>query len=120
MEIRSLGYVGLQGSDPKAWLHFANRGGGLMPARVAPGEDWGMPGLPGMPSASAPSGGSGVASDGSVYLKMDDWQWRVALHPGPGPGLRYLGFELRGPAELSAAAAELEARGIAVAWASEE
>jgi 3,4-dihydroxy-9,10-secoandrosta-1,3,5(10)-triene-9,17-dione 4,5-dioxygenase len=45
---------------------------------------------------------------------MDDWQWRVALHPGDGPGVRYLGFELRGPAELAAAVSELEAKRIAV------
>lgn len=111
MEIRQLGYVGLQGADPKAWLDFATRVVGLMPARVVPGEAWGMPGQPGQ--APPPSGGSGVAADGSVFLKMDDWQWRVALHPGDGPGLRYLGFEVRGPGELDAAVAELEGRGLA-------
>jgi 3,4-dihydroxy-9,10-secoandrosta-1,3,5(10)-triene-9,17-dione 4,5-dioxygenase len=111
MEIRQLGYLGLQASDPKAWLDFATRVCGLMPARVLPGEAWGMPG---QPAGSPPSAGSGIASDGSVYLKLDDWQWRVALHPAEGPGLRYLGFELRGPEELDAAVAELEARGVAV------
>ena len=113
MEIRQLGYVGLQGADPKAWLDFATRIVGLMPARVVPGENWGMPGAP-----ETPSGGSGVAADGSVFMKMDDWQWRVALHPGGGPGVRYLGFELRGPAELAAAVAELEAKRVAVTWAT--
>ena len=113
MEIRQLGYVGLQGADPKAWLDFATRIVGLMPARVVPGENWGIPGAP-----DTPSGGSGVAADGSVFLKMDDWQWRVALHPGGGPGLRYLGFELRGPAELAAAVAELETKSVAVTWAT--
>src|SRR5215470_18016131 len=117
MEIRQLGYVGLQGSDPKAWLDFATRIVGLQPARVLPGESWG---LPGQPNPGAPSSGSGVAPDGTVFLKMDDWQWRVALHPGDGPGLRYLGFELRGPTELAAAVAELGARGIPVSWASEQ
>jgi 2,3-dihydroxybiphenyl 1,2-dioxygenase len=75
-----------------------------------PGEAWGMPGR----TSPASSAGSGVASDGSVFLKMDDWQWRVAFHPAERPGLRYLGFELRGPAELAAAVAELEAKGVAV------
>ena len=116
MEIRQLGYVGLQGADPKAWLDFATRIVGLMPARVVPGEPWGMPGQPGR--ATPASGGSGVAADGSVFLKMDDWQWRVALHPGPGPGLRYLGLELRGPQELDAAEAELLARGLTVTRAT--
>lgn len=117
MEIRQLGYVGLSGSDPKAWLDFATRILGLQPARVLPGETWG---LPGMPNPGAPSGGSGVAPDGSVYLKMDDWQWRVALHPGDGPGVRYLGFELRGPDELAAAVSELAAKGVAATPATPE
>ncbi len=54
MEIRQLGYVGLEGPDPKAWLDFATRVGGLMPARVVPGEAWG-PALPGLPR-SGPTG----------------------------------------------------------------
>jgi len=116
MQIRQLGYVGLEASDPKAWLDFATRVCGLMPARVLPGEAWGMPG---QPRVAAPSGGSGVAPDGSVFLKMDDWQWRVALHPAERPGLRYLGLELRGPVELDTAVSELEAQGIAVARASD-
>jgi 3,4-dihydroxy-9,10-secoandrosta-1,3,5(10)-triene-9,17-dione 4,5-dioxygenase len=120
MEIRQLGYLGLQGSDPKAWLDFATRICGLMPARVVPGEPWGMPGLPGLPGAGPAAGGSGIAADGTVFLKMDDWQWRVALHPAEAPGLRYLGLELRGPAELAAAEAELAARGLAVARATPE
>ena len=115
MEIRQLGYVGLEGPDPKGWLDFATRVCGLMPARLVPGETWAAPGLP---AAGAASGGSGVAADGSVYLKLDEWQWRVALHPAAAPGLRYLGLELRGPAELAAAAAELEARGLAVTRAT--
>jgi 3,4-dihydroxy-9,10-secoandrosta-1,3,5(10)-triene-9,17-dione 4,5-dioxygenase len=121
MEIRQLGYVGLQGPDPKAWLDFATRVCGLMPARAVPGEPWSGPGIgpPGPGAGAGPaSGGSGVAPDGAVYLKLDDWQWRVAVHPGASPGLRYLGLELRGPAELEAAVAELEARGLAVARAT--
>jgi 3,4-dihydroxy-9,10-secoandrosta-1,3,5(10)-triene-9,17-dione 4,5-dioxygenase len=117
MKIRGLGYVGLQGPDPKAWLDFATRVCGLMPARRVPGEPWGMPGAP---PAGAPSGGSGLAADGSAYLKMDDWQWRLAVHPDPRPGLRYLGLELRGPAELAEAARELAAAGVAVRRATPE
>jgi 3,4-dihydroxy-9,10-secoandrosta-1,3,5(10)-triene-9,17-dione 4,5-dioxygenase len=117
MEIRQLGYLGLEGPDPKAWLDFATRVCGLEPARVVPGEAWGVLG---QPAPATASGGSGVAADGSVFLKMDDWQWRVALHPGARPGLRYLGFELRGAAELATAVAELEAKGLAVAHATSE
>ena len=56
MEIRQLGYVGLQGSDPKAWLDFATRIVGLQPARVLPGETWGMPGMPKLSPGSTRAG----------------------------------------------------------------
>jgi 3,4-dihydroxy-9,10-secoandrosta-1,3,5(10)-triene-9,17-dione 4,5-dioxygenase len=115
MQIRQLGYMGLQAPDPKAWLDFATRVVGLMPARVLPGEPWGMPGQPG---SGPPSGGSGVATDGSVFLKVDDWQWRVAVYADATPGIRYLGFEVAGPAELDAAVAELGQRGLAVTRAT--
>jgi 3,4-dihydroxy-9,10-secoandrosta-1,3,5(10)-triene-9,17-dione 4,5-dioxygenase len=117
MQIRQLGYVGLKGPDPKAWLDFATRVVGLMPARALPGEAWSVPGQQGPGPAS---GGSGIAPDGSVFLKADDWQWRVAFHPDAAPGLRYLGFELAGPTELDAALAELAARGISAARATPE
>ncbi|MAG29397.1 MAG: glyoxalase [Deltaproteobacteria bacterium] len=113
MDIRGLGYVGLQGPEPKAWLDFATNVCGLMPARKVPGEAWGLPGV------DAGTAGTGVAADGSVYLKMDDWQWRIAVHPDERPGLRYLGLEVRGPEELEGAAAELEGAGQAAEWASE-
>src|SRR5262245_66486730 len=91
-----------------------------MPARGVRGGAWGMPGLPGLPGGGPAAGGSGVATDGSVFLKMDEWQWRVAFHPGAATGLRYLGLEVRGPAELAAAEAELAARGLSVARATAE
>ena len=58
MEIRQLGYVGLQGADPKAWLDFATRILGLQPARVLPGESWGMPGMPQVSPGSTRAGWS--------------------------------------------------------------
>ena len=111
MQIRGLGYVGLQGPEPKEWLDFATNVCGLMPARAVPGEEWGMPGTD---APGPPSGGSGVAPDGSVFLKMDDWQWRIAVHPAPRPGLRYLGLEVRGPEELEQAAREIGEAGLSV------
>lgn len=109
MKVRALGYVGIGVPDPAACLDYATRILGLMPARACPGEEWGMPAVPG----SAPaSGGSGIAADGSVYLKMDDWQWRIGVHPCAGrAGLLYLGFELASALELEQAVAELCAAG---------
>jgi 3,4-dihydroxy-9,10-secoandrosta-1,3,5(10)-triene-9,17-dione 4,5-dioxygenase len=107
MNIRGLGYVGFACPEPKAWLSYGTEVLGLMPARAVPGEGWGEPGKPG---SMPPSGRSGIAPDGSVYLKLDDWQWRIAVHPGE-PGLRYLGLELGSQQELGAALAELAAAG---------
>ncbi len=90
---RGLGYVGLAAPDPKAWRDFATRVCGLMPAPILPGPR--SAGVP-EPNPSA----EGIAADGSAFLKLDERQWRIAVHPsgspdGPeGPGLRYLGFEL--------------------------
>jgi 3,4-dihydroxy-9,10-secoandrosta-1,3,5(10)-triene-9,17-dione 4,5-dioxygenase len=104
MELRGLGYLGVAAADPREWLRFGTQVCGLMPARILPGEP------PPPPGAPLPEHG-GVAKDGSVYLKMDDRQWRLAVHPGE-PGLRYLGFELAGRPALDAALAALRARGV--------
>lgn len=109
MRIKSLGYLGVNVTDPKQWLSFATDVVGAMPARAVPGEAWGMAGQEN-PTGPA-SAGSGVAEDGSVYIKLDEWQWRVAAHPDSQPGIRYIGFEVHDQLQLEAAAAELEAAG---------
>lgn len=109
MKICALGYIGIGVPDPRACLDYATSVLGLMPARACPGEDWGMPAVPGSGPASA---GSGIAADGSVYLKMDEWQWRIGVHPRAGrAGLMYLGLEVAGALELEQALAELRAAG---------
>lgn len=109
MKIRSLGYVGFGAPDPKVWLDYATDILGLMPARVCAGENWGIPAIPGSGPAS---GGSGVADDGTVYLKSDDWQWRIAVHKHDSNfGLLYLGLEVAGQLELEQAVAELKQAG---------
>ncbi|MCB2067140.1 MAG: VOC family protein [Erythrobacter sp.] len=106
MDILGLGYLGIDAPDPDAWLAFGRDLIGLDTGRapVAP------------PYVDA--GQDGRGPDGSVYFRIDDWSWRLAVHPMvPGrerPGLRYLGFELPGAAELDVAIAELEAAGCAV------
>ncbi len=108
MKIRSLGYAGFAAPETAAWLEYATQILGLMPACNCPGEDRDEVG-----SASA---GDGIAADGSVYLKMDDWQWRIAVHPAgdAAPGLLYLGLEVAGQAALEAAAEELHRAGAPV------
>ena len=82
-----LGYVGLYAPDPLVWRDFAIDICGMEPALIPPGA---RPSGLAIPAPDA----KGVAADGSVFLKMDRRQWRVAAHPGESPGLAYLGFEV--------------------------
>ncbi|MEH6584403.1 MAG: VOC family protein [Halioglobus sp.] len=118
MKVKSLGYVGFGAPDPGTWLTYATEILGLMPARAYAGEDWGMPAIPGK---GPTSGGSGIAPDGSVYLKMDDWQWRIAVHPNQeNLGIMYLGLELGSELELADAVAELGAEGVKAVHGTQE
>jgi len=118
MEIKALGYVGYGAPDPKAWLKYGTDIIGAMPARAIPGESWGIP----MDPTSGPaSGGKGVGPDGSVYLKFDERQWRVAIHPSKdNAGVMYIGLEVGGVVELEAAVAELNAKGVEARMGSAE
>jgi 3,4-dihydroxy-9,10-secoandrosta-1,3,5(10)-triene-9,17-dione 4,5-dioxygenase len=99
MDVRALGYIGFEVGDPRAWRVFGTEVCGLMPSRTLPGTD------------RAPEG-EGVAEDGSVYLTLDERQWRVALHPGAATRLAYLGLELASEAALERALEELLALGV--------
>jgi 3,4-dihydroxy-9,10-secoandrosta-1,3,5(10)-triene-9,17-dione 4,5-dioxygenase len=115
MEIKSLAYVGIGSVTPLAWQHFATEILGMMPARAVPGEGWENLG-----ETKPPTERSGVAPDGSVYLKMDERQWRIAVHPHSRKGaLLYLGMELDGPLEFAAAIHELEKENIEVTVGSD-
>lgn len=110
MKIKSLGYIGLGSSNPDAWLTFGTEILGMMPARAIPGEGWGGPG-----EIRDTTGKPGTGPDGTVYLKMDERQWRVAIHPTDGSrDLLYMGLELAGPLELEVGIAELRKAGIVV------
>jgi 3,4-dihydroxy-9,10-secoandrosta-1,3,5(10)-triene-9,17-dione 4,5-dioxygenase len=108
MKLHGLGYIGFVAPDPAAWLGFGTKVLGLMPARALPGEDFGLMG-PG-----PASGGTGVAPDGSVYLKMDERQWRIAIHQGDAPGVAYLGFQVADEVALVQAMDEVAAAGVAI------
>lgn len=108
MNLHGLGYIGFTAPDPKAWLRFGTDVVGLMPARVLPGE-----GYP-IPASGAASGGSGIGADGSIYLKMDDHQWRIAVHPGETGGLAYLGFQMADESALQDATTLIAASGTTI------
>lgn len=108
MKIKSLGYVGIGAPDPLVWLDYATEVIGTMPARNIPGVPWGMP-----QKDKVDTSRPGVAADGSIYLKMDERQWRIAVHPDEeNRGLKYFGLEVDDQLALEQAVAELNEQGI--------
>lgn len=87
MNVRSLGYVWIESTDPQQWLDYGTQVLGLMVA-------------PGMPD------------DGVVYLKMDERPFRFAIVKAEADRLGWCGWELQDEAEFEAARASLEAAGI--------
>lgn len=107
MNIKSIGYMGIAAPEPEVWLEYAVDIIGMMPARAIPGAGWGVP------QVGESRNESGIAADGSAYLKMDDRQWRIAVHPSQtNRGLLYLGLEVEDKLALEQAVAELDEQGI--------
>lgn len=116
MNIKSVAYVGIGAADPKAWLRYGVEVLGMMPARAVPGSDWGPPA-----DAGGLRSGDGIGADGSIYLKMDERQWRIAVHPDAEDcGLLYLGLEVDSALELEAAAQTLRAQSCEVRPGTEQ
>ncbi|MEP5766589.1 MAG: VOC family protein [Halieaceae bacterium] len=88
MNVRSLGYVQIESTNPAQWLEYGTEVLGLMQA-------------PGMPD------------DGVVYLKMDARPFRFAIFPGAVDRLALCGWELSDATDFAGARAELQAAGIA-------
>jgi 3,4-dihydroxy-9,10-secoandrosta-1,3,5(10)-triene-9,17-dione 4,5-dioxygenase len=118
MKIRGLGYIGFGALDPEQWLEFGTKIIGAMPSRALPGESWGTPMDP---TSSPASKGKGVGTDGSVYLKFDDYQWRIAIHPhATKRDILYIGFELASGEDIEEAVLELQQSGFEARMGSEE
>ena len=115
MQIKAIAYLGIGSTAPLEWLKYGTDVLGMMPARAIPGMGWGFPGVP-----RAASEQTGIAADGSVYLKMDDRQWRIAVHPHAKNGaLLYIGMEFEGPEAYAQGLHELQHAGIAVTYGTE-
>lgn len=113
LPLAGLGYIGIEAPDPRAWRDFATSVCGLVPALIPPGpREQGIP----IPAPQA----AGLAADGSVFLKMDRRQWRLAVHPAASPGLAYLGFELPTTSDLESAMESISKRGVDVRAGSSE
>lgn len=90
MQVMALGYLGLQATDLAAWAEFAPSVLGL--------------------------GVGEAGADGTLFLRMDERAYRLALHPGPSDGLAYLGWEVPSPGALEQAFRELEQAGCSPRW----
>lgn len=85
-EISALGYLGLSVSNLAEWTRFAETFLGL-----------------------------DVRNEGDgALLRLDDYDWRIALEPGGSDDLAYLGWEVPDAAALSRVAERLKAAGVAV------
>ncbi len=87
MDVRSLGYVVIDATDPAAWLEYGTDILGLMVA-------------PGMPD------------NDMVYLKMDERPFRFAIRKAGQDRLALCGWELADEADFEAAKADLESAGV--------
>jgi 2,3-dihydroxybiphenyl 1,2-dioxygenase len=85
VNVRALGYLGIEVSDLDRWAAFATDILGLAI--------------------------SGRDTDGTLYLQMDERHHRFALHPGPADDLAYNGWEVASAAELAAIGEQLRAAG---------
>lgn len=95
MDVRSLGYVVIESTDPAKWLSFGTDIMGLMVA-------------PNMPD------------DGNVYLKMDERPFRFAITKADQDRLALCGWELRDQADFEGAKAALNEAGVAFEELSQE
>lgn len=91
MEMRGLGYLGIGTRDVAAWR-------ALMVDVLGVGESAGPPG----------------AGGDTLYLKMDDRCWRIAVHPGEDEQCAYAGWEVPGEEDFEQAVAHLQRSGVKV------
>jgi extradiol dioxygenase len=94
MELRSLGYVGVETTEGKVWEEIGPRTFGFGVAESGEGGD--------------------------VYLRLDDRHHRIAVHSGTEDRLLYLGWEVAGNGDLEEAVNELERNGVPVTAGSPE
>ena len=92
--ISQLGYLGLGVTDLPAWERFAT---GVLGLAV------------------------GVrGSDETLYLRMDEYSYRLALHPDHSDDLLYVGWEVADAQALRAIAGQISAAGVTVSPGSPE
>jgi biphenyl-2,3-diol 1,2-dioxygenase len=86
--VTQLGYLGAGVSDVAAWERFATE---ILGMQV-----------------------SEHGNDGTLFLRMDEQHYRIALHPGGDDDLAYLGWRVADDQALAEITAQLQAAGVAV------
>src|ERR1051326_7106085 len=94
MEIKSLGYVGINATNLNAWAEF---GQNVLGMRL--GEE---------------------AGNDPLRLRMDERGYRIAIHPSDTDGLQYVGWELPSSKALEDAYDELRAADVEAEWGNKE
>src|SRR5690606_2098338 len=90
MKIHSLGYIGVNSTDPTRWSAFGTQVLGMMDV----------------------SAGLRTGADNSVFLKMDDRPYRILVSQAATDSYGFSGWEIAGPAAFADAVQTLERHGI--------
>lgn len=98
IDLRGLGYVVYDVTDVDAWRRFTVDAFGMMPATGPPG----------------------AADDGTLWLRLDERSWRLAVQPAQRDAQVAAGWEVADAVALDAAVAHLEQHGVAIKAADAE
>ena len=92
--VTQLGYVGISAKDVDEWERFATETLGLQVAGKEP--------------------------DGTLFLRMDEYQYRFAVHPNGTDDVAYVGWQVSGEQQLQEISDQIKAAGIEVVQADRE
>src|SRR4051812_37128111 len=98
IDLRGLGYVVYDVTDLSGWRQLTVDAFGMMPAS-------------GPPTAEV---------DGTLWLRLDERSWRIAVQPADRDGQVAAGWEVADAVALDVAVAHLESHGVAVKAADDQ
>lgn len=100
MDIKALGYLVVESTDVSQWQNFGTNVVGMMLS-------------PGMPQVT-----NGDGSD--LFLKMDEYPWRLCVTPGEVDRIAVAGWEVEDKAAFDQAVSELQASGVDLELGSQQ
>ena len=92
--VTQLGYVGIGAKDIEQWEHYATESLGLQ--------------------------SNGRESDGSLLLRMDEYEYRIAVHPDNRDDISYVGWQVTNEQGLVDMEAQLRNAGVEVSFGTPE